>query len=150
VDADQIAPGLWLGSAPITWLGGAGRLSSAFDTIVLMAKELPAPNYPGVRVISAPIDDHRLTGEEISIVEQAADSVVAELKKGRRVLVACHMGVNRSALVVAMVLIQAGMTPQAAIERIRRLRHTRIAPLSNESFVEYLLYYGSPIKQGAA
>lgn len=153
MDADQIAPGLWLGSAPETWRDlRPDQLQRSFDTIVLMARELDAPSYPGVKVISAPIDDHRLTGPEISVVEQAANLVAAELAKGRRVLVACHMGVNRSALVVAMVLVKAGLSPEKAIQRVRMLRHPRgfQTPLSNTSFVEYLLYYGSPIKAGAA
>lgn len=69
-------------------------------------------------------------------VEQAAAIVAHGLRQELRVLVTCHMGLNRSGLVAARALVLLGMVPQRAVGAIRRMRGPDA--LSNPSFLQYL------------
>lgn len=61
----------------------------------------------------------------------------AELvKRGDRVLAHCGLGLNRSALMVALILMYLGMDGKAAVERCRERRP---GALYNDVFAEYLV-----------
>src|SRR5437016_2446535 len=61
----------------------------------------------------------------------------AELvRRGDRVLAHCGMGLNRSALMVALILRYLGMDGPAAVDRCRQRRP---GALFNQTFAEYLL-----------
>jgi len=61
----------------------------------------------------------------------------AELvKRGDRVLSHCGLGLNRSALMAALVLMYLGMDGKTAVERIRQRRP---GALYNQVFADYLL-----------
>lgn len=61
----------------------------------------------------------------------------AELvKRGDRVLAHCGLGLNRSALMIAMILMYLGMDGKTAVERCRERRP---GALYNEVFADYLL-----------
>jgi protein tyrosine phosphatase len=45
-----------------------------------------------------------------------------EWKRGQRVLIRCQAGMNRSGLIMALILIREGHTPQEAIDLIRAKR----------------------------
>ncbi len=55
--------------------------------------------------------------------------------QGHRVLSHCGMGLNRSALVAGLILMDMGMTGPQAVER---LRQRRPGALFNEVFAKYL------------
>jgi hypothetical protein len=59
-----------------------------------------------------------------------------EWKSGKRVLIRCQAGLNRSSLVTALVLIREGFAPEDAISLIRKKRHRQA--LFNRQFVEFL------------
>ena len=61
----------------------------------------------------------------------------ADWKSGKKVLVRCQAGINRSGLVTALVLIRDGYSPEAAIRLIRDNRCE--AALSNSRFEAWLL-----------
>lgn len=77
-----------------------------------------------------------LDGTQLAGVIRLAQAADDALEDGRRVLVRCFHGYNRSGLVVAHALMRAGHTADEAIRLIR----TRRSPwaLHNELFVEYL------------
>jgi hypothetical protein len=56
---------------------------------------------------------------------------------GKRVLIRCQAGLNRSGLVAALVLVRSGLTPQEAIDKLRRQRSNRV--LFNKEFERYVL-----------
>jgi protein-tyrosine phosphatase len=58
-------------------------------------------------------------------------------KSGNRVLIRCQAGLNRSGLVMALVLIREGYTPAEAIHLIRSQRGQ--AALCNSTFERWLL-----------
>jgi len=57
-------------------------------------------------------------------------------KAGKRVLIRCQAGLNRSSLIAALVLVQDGMPPQDAIDKIRRGRSHKA--LFNKQFVKFI------------
>ena len=61
----------------------------------------------------------------------------SDWKAGKKVLVRCQAGINRSGLITALVLIRDGHEPAAAIELIRQKRCT--SALSNSHFEQWLL-----------
>jgi protein-tyrosine phosphatase len=65
-----------------------------------------------------------------------AEAACTALDAGRRVLVRCYHGYNRSGLVVAHALIRRGRTAEEAIRLIRARRSPWA--LHNELFTEYL------------
>ena len=60
----------------------------------------------------------------------------SDWKAGRRVLIRCQAGLNRSGLVMALVLIREGYSPQEAVDLIRATRGDDA--LFNQRFVNWL------------
>jgi protein-tyrosine phosphatase len=141
MDADRIIPGLYLGSSPLVYD------CSRFDVVVLAARELQQPPYGSCRVIHAPFNDTRQPSrEEVLTALQAARKVRAELQHGQRVLVSCAAGINRSALIVALVLMMEGASASQAIRLVRNKRKppwpwNTMVPLANPAFVQILQCY---------
>lgn len=134
-DADEVATRLYVGSKP-----PPGR--HAYDAIVLAAIEYqpPAHFFPGTEVIHAPFDDapgRLMWNDEIVTATKAAARVSQLLRAGRRVLVSCAMGLNRSALIAAIAMHDVyGMRADEIVRRIRRGRG--MWALSNPNFEKLL------------
>ena len=57
-------------------------------------------------------------------------------KAGKKVLIRCQAGINRSGLIMALVLIRDGMNPEEAIELMREKRARSV--LRNRTFENWL------------
>jgi protein-tyrosine phosphatase len=135
IDASHIHGRLYIGSRPpvgrrLAWAG--------FDTVVLAAEEYQPAEWkiPGVEVIYAPMRDVpvRLTPEQLRTVGIVAERIARELALGRKVLVTCRAGLNRSSLLAAVALVVgSGMSPLQAIRLIRQKRS--VLALNNPAFV---------------
>lgn len=103
-DCSQVAGRLWVGAFPpvgFNW-------SKYTDVIVLCAQELQPVSqmYRGVSVLRAPLRDTAdMTVAEHRSAMRAAYLVRKKLDLGKRVLVTCHMGLNRSGLVAALTMM---------------------------------------------
>jgi protein-tyrosine phosphatase len=140
-NATEVYPGLWVGAAP-----PPGHYWARVDVMVFVAKELPRPDpkrYPGVVVRWYPFDDSMTPSE--SDIEQAlrgARAVSEDLAAGRKVLVTCQMGRNRSAFVAALALhILTGASGRVALRQVRMRRKDAVGvrAISNPAFQKYLL-----------
>lgn len=132
-DATVIAPRLWIGSQPPFDVD-----LPRIDTLVLCARELQpdALAFHGP-VLRCPIPDAELDAVQVAIVAKAAVSVAKAIVSGQRVLVTCRMGLNRSALVVALALHQlTTMDAKQVVAHIRRKRNADA--LSNAYFVSII------------
>ncbi|KDN17734.1 protein-tyrosine phosphatase family protein [Amycolatopsis rifamycinica] len=132
---NEIRPGLWMGghvragAEPVV----VGR---EFD-LVLSLYELDGHGPPpGVEHHFAEMPDGPLTQAQIGEVERFAGLAAEAVRAGRRTLVRCHAGLNRSGLVVAWTLVELGLGVPEAIELIRRRRSPWA--LHNQLFVQYL------------
>lgn len=140
-DVDRLAPKLWIGSAPY---GGDVLKAMGFDTLVLCAQEYqpPASSFPGVRVIHAPFDDApELDAATQELVKRTARQVAGEVQRGRRTLVTCMAGRNRSGLVCARVLMKLSGAPgHLVVDHVQRLRKNA---LTNDVFARSLEGYAA-------
>jgi protein-tyrosine phosphatase len=135
MDASRISGRLWVGGAP-----APGRYADRFDVIVFTADEYQPSDrdFPDVRVRRFPIDDTEApTDSDLMAAWAGGEAVAHDLKRGRRVLVTCAMGRNRSALIAALGLHMATGEPGArilALVRARRKDRTGVRALANPTF----------------
>ena len=144
-EASMIAPNLWQGSFPMP---GGGLRRDGFDVVVFCAMEVQPPSsmYPGMVTIYAPNDDdssRQPTREEIEIARKASRLVASYVASGKKVLVTCMAGRNRSGLVTAMALCRLyGLSGSQALTLVKSRRRTVLGEaLTNERFAELLHGY---------
>ena len=133
----RIGPRLYQGIAPPT---GPALKNLGWDVLVLCAEEFQpsASEFPGLEVIHAPNDDadREPTTDELAIVMSRALLVAMRVREGKRVLVTCRLGMNRSGLVSATALhFLTGAGGEACVKRVR---DARPGALSNPHFVRVL------------
>lgn len=133
---------------PALAMGGAVADSLAlfeeFDIIVLCAQEWQPklefpPNNKAKYAISVPFDDNLrpISNRVKAAVASASDTIAEEHKNGRRVLVTCFAGRNRSGLVTGLTLMKRfGLTGESAIAEIKARRGDQA--LTNPVFTNYL------------
>jgi protein-tyrosine phosphatase len=135
---NQIITNLFQGGFPPP---GDGLKASGIDVLVLCAKEnQDARFYPGIEVICAPGDDAE--GDDklkqyIGSWKQAAEMTADRVAAGKKVLVTCMAGLNRSGLVTAMALRK--LTGAKGADIIKLIQTKREGALFNQTFVRYIL-----------
>lgn len=136
LDAHRIMPRLWQGADPPR---GNTLRRLGIDVLVLCALECqpPADHFPGIKVLHAPMDDIRWVDRDLVLKTSAR---VAELhKRGARVLVCCHMGLNRSGIVSATTLWRlTGWPGQHCVEHVRDKRPGALFNLTFADFIAQL------------
>ncbi|MFJ4790476.1 protein phosphatase [Streptomyces sp. NPDC088794] len=135
----EIVPGLWMGGHEFKGLSGQLEFAVVRDEFDLVQTLLRLPGHgpdPGVEHHVWPIPDGPLDGTQLAGVIRLARAASDAMDEGRKVLVRCYSGYNRSGLVVAQTLVRRGGSADEAIRLIR----TRRSPwaLHNELFVDYL------------
>lgn len=136
MDANRIARRLWQGSHPPY---GPTLRQNGVDTLVLCAIEhQDSPErYPGVKVIHAPMDDGAVV--PITLAMRTAERVARELRANRRVMIACHAGLNRSGLVSALTLwLVTGASGAACVNRVQAARPEALCNPAFERFLRGL------------
>ena len=138
----EILPGLWQGgTSESSHLGMPTKADHyrgkrPFDLIVtLYADAQPAPW--GVEEIRYGFPDGELKPRDLDRVRRIAAYAGRRWKAGDRVLIRCQAGVNRSGLVVGLVLREQGMSPSTALAHMRGARSAWV--LSNEYFEAALM-----------
>ncbi|MGW7263526.1 protein-tyrosine phosphatase family protein [Streptomyces sp. NPDC054842] len=135
----EIVPGLWMGGHEFRANSGQHEFAVVHDEFDVVLTLLRLPGHgpdPGVEHHVWPIPDGPLDGTQLAGVMRLAQTACEALDEGRRVLVRCYHGYNRSGLVVAHALVRAGHAPEDVIRLIRSRRSPWA--LHNELFVEYL------------
>jgi Dual specificity phosphatase, catalytic domain len=140
---DAVVPGLYQGDFP------AGTVDwSRFDDVVSLTVE----EVPGVQLrvgglrMHVPIWDDEMVNP--TGVRAAALTVAERVTAGKRVLVHCWAGLNRSGVVSARALMFMGMPVAEAIARVRSARGPYA--LSNRDFVAWLHEEVAAYDSGAA
>jgi len=139
--ASRVLGELWVGSAPPI----GARTARIFDCLILAAAEYqPDPGCFGgmdVHGLSLYDDGEPMSTAEMAASVRAAGKVVAWLSRGKRVLVTCHMGLNRSGLVAALAMCcgPGRVSVEDSIAAMRKARGPRA--LSNRQFVAFLKAY---------
>lgn len=136
-DATKVAPKLYLGAYPGDGPGLLIRAKAAgFDRVVRCDRDQPHEFDVGNDVIP-------LSPAQAKLFEIASDDVAAGLRQGRRTLVTCAAGINRSALVAGLAMVKAyGIAGPMAYVAIRsRRRNATHVALCNGAFAAYLVGY---------
>ena len=123
-----------------------------FDSIVTMYAWARPADW-NVQEFRYGVPDASIKDIDLQRLRQAVDFGYDRWKDGDRVLIRCQAGLNRSGLVLALILIKDGCTPEGAINLIRESRGEDA--LFNTSFCNWLLTEGkafirtSPSQQAA-
>lgn len=135
--ADWLFPKIWQGSRAML---SYGRLKH-FSMLVLCAEEVQPPRghfRDDLRVVRCPLVDD---GSPLSLNEQALAShtameIARSAARGRRVLVTCNMGLNRSGLVSAMAIHR--LTGSSGVTCMAIVARRRPGALQNRAFRSFL------------
>ena len=138
----QILPGLFMGgtedwdtvefAADVQEFNKSGH----FDAVATMYAYAQPCGW-NVEEFRLGIYDHMLDDSNIERVLRLATWAHQRWQSGERVLVRCQAGLNRSGLIMALVLMLEGLSAQEAIETIRAQRSP--FALFNKHFVTWLL-----------
>lgn len=131
----EIIPGLYQGG--IYTISTDVVVRKEFDLVVSLHTSNGFGPHEDVEHIRVLIPDEELLEMEKRRLRELVPHIVAAVKNGKKVLVRCAAGYNRSGLIVATVLRELGYGADEAIALIRE-RRSRYA-LCNPTFVEYVL-----------
>jgi hypothetical protein len=125
---------LWQGGAPVDF---AWVTSTGVDVVADLgdADVIATPHdIAAVAYLKHPIEDGELP--DLVVLDGLVSTLAASIREGRRVLVHCGWGRNRSGLVVALVLRELlGLDGLTAVRLVRERRHRA---LNNAVFADYL------------
>ena len=151
IDANEIASGLWVGSAPPF---GDAVARAGFDVLVLCATEHQphARFHPGVAVARIGLEDDGSPMMRWQVREafSMARWLARRVREGRIALVTCQQGRNRSGLVAAlglsMITGASGAKCAAAVKARRRSPYGEA--LCNRDFLDLLASVPSKRRSG--
>jgi hypothetical protein len=134
---DHVYDGIWQGRYPHDNVAGEG-----FSLLVLCAHERQDPPSYQIEVIKAPMNDTtqspNIEERERGMAVPLAQQVVEAARRGRKVLVTCVAGHNRSGLVTGLALRMMGLPGPDAVNLIRQKRY---GSLFNVGFVRFIEEY---------
>ncbi|MFH8380350.1 protein phosphatase [Kitasatospora sp. NPDC018058] len=136
---NEIVPGLWMGGHYYTPPGGELQLAIVQGEFELVVSLFTLPGHGPARQVEhivREVPDDPFSPGQLLAVQEAAELTAAAVRRGRRTLVRCHSGYNRSGLVVAQALVDLGHESGEAIRLVRERRSPRA--LNNPVFVDYL------------
>ena len=140
---------LWTEVLPRLWIGGTADhdmigmpeiepqiTKDLFDTVVtLHAWSNPVDWH--VRELRQAFHDGEVAEIDVEDLWFLVSSIYEDWQAGKRILVRCLAGLNRSALVVVLVMIAAGYSANDAIELLRVKRSQWV--LHNPEFYNWLI-----------
>ena len=106
-----------------------------FDCIVTLYAWAAPANW-GVEERRLGFPDAQIIEEYLEPIHEMAAWAHSRWKSGKKVLIRCQAGLNRSGLLTALVLLQEGHSPKQAIELIREKRSEWA--LCNSDYVAYI------------
>lgn len=140
----NVLDGLWVGGTDDydtlgdyrAWSGSQAFITpEMFDTVVTMYQYANPVDWL-VKEYRYCIYDSDVNHFDWAELFATAKFAHGEWKRGKRVLIRCQAGLNRSGLVTALVLIRDGYTAEEAIALLREKRSPQA--LFNKQFVNFL------------
>jgi hypothetical protein len=144
----EIVPGLWVGGhvfispEPDPGRDYLVRTSTAmldeagFQTVASLYWQNHSTPSLDVRHLMLGIPDARLDRAQRRSVDFLSYAVAKSVQEGRKTLVRCYAGMNRSGLVAALALIKMGHDPLTVVDLIRSKRSPN--NLVNPEFVKII------------
>lgn len=94
-----------------------------------------------------PIEDEPLRRDLHEPLAAFSSWVAADVSAGRKVLVRCQMGLNRSALVAGLAMVWLGIDPEHAVALLRERRSPNA--LINKTYELHVLRQPHPVKEAS-
>lgn len=146
---DEVTHNLWMGGMYYgPSMSPCAPNRGDFDVVISMAGRgnLSTRPHHSIEQYAFLIDDGQLGKDELALVYEARDLAVAAVMAGRKTLVRCQAGLNRSGLVVALTLLLLPPFRGAccslhaiALVQGKRSQHA----LHNPHFVDYIKQAGA-------
>ena len=140
--ACEVLPGLWQSGLPEDW----SAVRASVDAVVDVADPGPGPSSEdlgGLTYVKAPLEDADALPDPV-LLDHLARLVADLVRDGRRVLVHCTFGKNRSGLLMALVVRELlGCDGRTALERVRAVRHRAV---NNAGFAAWLSALPAPAR----
>ena len=136
---DEIIPGLFMGGHDYRDASGEWQpviVRDEFDVVISLYRRDGHGPGPAVTHHCREVPDAQLTSAQLVDICELAEIAAGVVGSGRKVLVRCHYGYNRSGLVIVQALVHLGYRVDDAIFLVR-YRRSKWA-LNNHLFVEYL------------
>jgi dual specificity phosphatase 3 len=107
-------------------------------------------NLYGIPYLHLPTDDAYGWHIPTDLFDQLVERAVAEIKDGGKVLVHCHMGINRGPSGAFAVLLALGMEAAEAFDLIREVRPIAYIDYAEDALLAHLQRERIPTRQAAA
>jgi hypothetical protein len=153
---DEIIPGLWLGNEAISQ-SEAFMKKNNIKLIVNATKNIPSKFLGKIHYVRVPVDDPGILSarvesmdEDVKMMKESLSLILYVIsrfhKKKCNILIHCHAGAQRSAIIVAAYLLYSGTVdnPQKAINQIIEKRG--IAFFGGRSINFRNVLYNMPVK----
>lgn len=130
VSVHEILPGIFLGNQA-TSQSERFMVENKIDLVINCTKHLPSKFLGKIRYLRVPVNDPGLSevhNEDTLVMQRCLPLVGGVIhafrKKGKKILIHCHAGMQRSAIVAAYYLYASGEKPtwDKAIAEIIRIR----------------------------
>ena len=136
----EVLPGLWWSGLPDDWEVLRGQV----DAVIDLADPGPGPSADDlgeITYVKAPLEDGETLPEPV-LLDHLTGLVVDLVRQGRRVLVHCTFGKNRSGLLMALVVREVlGCDGPTALARVRAVRDNAV---NNDAFAEWVSSLPAP------
>lgn len=138
----EIIPNLWIGGHDYNIAAdGQNVVEDAyprdlFDVVVSMYHRLGHEPVAGTDHTEILFADSQVSPEVLARAAEGACKVADALREGKKVLVRCQAGLNRSSFVAGLALLDLGFSGEDAVQVIRARRSPWA--LCNESYAEIL------------
>lgn len=144
LDADKIIPRLWQGAYPAY---NMLDVKKHFDVLVLCADELHMIGkdvyFPTLTILRVGLyDKEPIRDGDLEKAEVMAKNVAEAYRLGKRILITCAVGLNRSGLVTALAL--RFIENKSGEECARIVKAARFDALYNNAFNAYICSLPSP------
>lgn len=137
-----ITRNIYMGSKRVLKETGIGTGRPMFSIYVSTASDVRPPRSDGTfETVWVKMDDTTWSfKKDIKTVERlvhVAGTLATLSRQGYKIVIFCHMGMNRSGFMTALVLMQLGWPLGKALSQIRKRHH---CVLSNKSFLKALMF----------
>ena len=130
----EVLPGLWWSGLPDDWV----EVREQVDAVIDLSDPGPGPSgeeLGELTYVKAPLEDGESLPDQV-LLDHLTSLVVELVRDGRRVLVHCTFGKNRSGLIMALVVREVlGCDGATALARVRAVRDNAV---NNDLFAEWL------------
>lgn len=134
---NEVVPGLFQGGHDVrSQSASACVVEDEFDLVVSLTTREGYGPADGVEHVVLRMADATVDAGTAARVDDVAEQVAIAVADGRRVLVRCSGGLNRSGLVVASALVRSGRSSDEAMALVRAARGPWA--LTNPGFVDHL------------